>query len=157
MTFLSSASTKILESIFPTKTFFPIKIQDQRDVYRSFSLKTTSWSAGKERMFLIQHLYFVDAFTQMNNSPARLYGYLSLIIVSIAFFNFSGVSITKYMGATTRKVQWKKKQNLIKLKQFSFRCWIPCVRSSYGLPQSCCLSVTTGGICPPSKMNFGSS
>ena len=107
MTFLCSASTKILESIFPTKTFFPIKIQDQRDVYRSFSLKTTSWSAGKERMFLIQHLYFVDAFTQMNNSPARLYGYLSLIIVSIAFFNFSGVSITKYMGATTRKVREK--------------------------------------------------
>jgi len=46
----------------------------------------------------------LDAFTQMNNRPARLYGYLSLIVVSIAFFNFSGVSITKYMGATTRKV-----------------------------------------------------
>ena len=46
---------------------------------------------------------FLDAFTQMNNSP-ELYGFLSLIIVSIAFFNFSGVSITKYMGATTRKV-----------------------------------------------------
>merc|ERR1712141_758641 len=46
----------------------------------------------------------LDAFTQMNNRPGRLYGYLSLIIVSIAFFNFSGVSITKYMGATTRKV-----------------------------------------------------
>ena len=47
--------------------------------------------------------HFLDAFTQMNNSP-ELYGFLSLIIVSIAFFNFSGVSITKYMGATTRKV-----------------------------------------------------
>ena len=47
----------------------------------------------------------------MNNRPGRLYGYLSLIVVSIAFFNFSGVSITKYMGATTRKV-WRPKLNL---------------------------------------------
>merc|ERR1712203_462803 len=46
----------------------------------------------------------LDAITQMNNRPARMYGYHSLIIISIAFFNFSGVSITKYMGATTRKV-----------------------------------------------------
>merc|ERR1719154_231513 len=45
----------------------------------------------------------LDAFTQMNNEP-RLYGILSLTILSIAFFNFSGVSITKYMNATTRKV-----------------------------------------------------
>jgi len=44
-----------------------------------------------------------DAFAQMNNEP-RLYGILSLTILSIAFFNFSGVSITKYMSATTRKV-----------------------------------------------------
>ena len=49
-------------------------------------------------------MYLLDAFTQMNNRPARMYGYHSLIIISIAFFNFSGVSITKYMGATTRKV-----------------------------------------------------
>eukprot|EP00090_Calanus_glacialis_P024656 TRINITY_DN38318_c0_g1_i1.p4 TRINITY_DN38318_c0_g1~~TRINITY_DN38318_c0_g1_i1.p4 ORF type:complete len:104 (-),score=32.07 TRINITY_DN38318_c0_g1_i1:75-386(-) len=39
----------------------------------------------------------------MYNEP-RLYGILSLTILSIAFFNFSGVSITKYMSATTRKV-----------------------------------------------------
>lgn len=45
----------------------------------------------------------IDAFTQMNNEP-RLYGILSLTCLSIAFFNFSGVSITKYMSATTRKV-----------------------------------------------------
>jgi len=45
----------------------------------------------------------LDAFTQMNNEP-RLYGILSLVILSIAFFNFSGVSITKHMSATTRKV-----------------------------------------------------
>lgn len=45
----------------------------------------------------------LDAFSQMNNEP-RLYGILSLTILSIAFFNFSGVSITKYMSATTRKV-----------------------------------------------------
>jgi len=44
-----------------------------------------------------------DAFAQMNNEP-RLYGILSLTVISIAFFNFSGVSITKYMSATTRKV-----------------------------------------------------
>ena len=53
----------------------------------------------------------------MNNRPARLYGYLSLIVVSIAFFNFSGVSITKYMGATTRKV-FEAKLNLIKIYIF---------------------------------------
>jgi len=45
----------------------------------------------------------LDAFAQMNNEP-RLYGILSLVIFSIAFFNFSGVSITKHMSATTRKV-----------------------------------------------------
>ena len=44
-----------------------------------------------------------DAFTQMNNEP-QIYGYMVLVMVSIAFFNFSGVSITKYMSATTRKV-----------------------------------------------------
>jgi len=31
-------------------------------------------------------------------------GLLSLIVFSIAFFNFAGVSITKHMSATTRKV-----------------------------------------------------
>lgn len=45
----------------------------------------------------------LDAFTQMNNEP-QIYGYMVLVMVSIAFFNFSGVSITKYMSATTRKV-----------------------------------------------------
>ena len=39
----------------------------------------------------------------MNNEP-QIYGFLSLTMLSIAFFNFSGVSITKYMSATTRKV-----------------------------------------------------
>ena len=39
----------------------------------------------------------------MYNEP-QLYGFLSLTLISIAFFNFSGVSITKYMSATTRKV-----------------------------------------------------
>ena len=68
-------------------------------------------------MFLNPSLYLLDAFAQMNNRPGRLYGYLSLIIVSIAFFNFSGVSITKYMGATTRKVRGKT-PNLLKRKQF---------------------------------------
>jgi len=45
----------------------------------------------------------IDAFTQMKNEP-QIIGYLSLTMLSIAFFNFSGVSITKYMSATTRKV-----------------------------------------------------
>ena len=49
------------------------------------------------------NLFFLDAFTQMKNEP-QLFGFLSLIIISIAFFNFAGVSITKYMSATTRKV-----------------------------------------------------
>ena len=48
-------------------------------------------------------LIISDAFTQMYNEP-QLYGFLSLTLISIAFFNFSGVSITKYMSATTRKV-----------------------------------------------------
>ena len=39
----------------------------------------------------------------MKNEP-QIIGYLSLTMLSIAFFNFSGVSITKYMSATTRKV-----------------------------------------------------
>ena len=73
--------------------------------------------AGEERIFVTHNLYLLDAFTQMNNRPARLYGYLSLIIVSIAFFNFSGVSITKYMGATTRKVL-EPELNLIKIDIF---------------------------------------
>ena len=71
MTFLSSASTKILESIFPTKTFFPIKIQDQRDIYRSFSLKTTSWSAEKEKMFLIPTLVFSRCFYTNEQQPSE--------------------------------------------------------------------------------------
>merc|ERR1712181_163667 len=45
----------------------------------------------------------LDAFTQMSNS-GTLCGLLSLIVFSIAFFNFAGVSITKHMSATTRKV-----------------------------------------------------
>jgi len=45
----------------------------------------------------------LDAFTQMGNSP-QLIGLLSLVVISIAFFNFAGVSITKHMSATTRKV-----------------------------------------------------
>ena len=40
----------------------------------------------------------------MSNS-GTLCGLLSLIVFSIAFFNFAGVSITKHMSATTRKVK----------------------------------------------------
>ena len=41
----------------------------------------------------------------MSNS-GTLCGLLSLIVFSIAFFNFAGVSITKHMSATTRKVRF---------------------------------------------------
>lgn len=45
----------------------------------------------------------LDAFAMMSHS-GLLVGLLSLIVFSIAFFNFAGVSITKHMSATTRKV-----------------------------------------------------
>jgi len=44
-----------------------------------------------------------DAFTQMSNS-GTLCCLLSLIVFSVAFFNFAGVSITKHMSATTKEV-----------------------------------------------------
>lgn len=46
----------------------------------------------------------LDAFAMMSHS-GLLVGLLSLIVFSIAFFNFAGVSITKHMSATTRKVR----------------------------------------------------
>lgn len=45
----------------------------------------------------------LDAFYEMSQS-GELVGALSLTVVSIAFFNFSGISVTKYMSATTRMV-----------------------------------------------------
>ncbi|XP_012273941.1 solute carrier family 35 member F6 [Orussus abietinus] len=45
----------------------------------------------------------VDAFVQIGKS-GRLFTALIGIVVSIAFFNFSGISITKEMSATTRMV-----------------------------------------------------
>ena len=39
----------------------------------------------------------------MNNAP-ELYGYFCLGILSIGIFNFAGISITKQMSATTRKI-----------------------------------------------------
>ena len=53
---------------------------------------------------LFYFTFVSDAFTQMSNS-GTLCGLLSLIVFSIAFFNFAGVSITKHMSATTRKVK----------------------------------------------------
>lgn len=44
-----------------------------------------------------------DAFTQIANSPA-VAGFLSLNILSIAFFNAFGVAITKHVNAATRMV-----------------------------------------------------
>jgi len=45
----------------------------------------------------------IDGLIQIVNSPP-LMGALSLTILSIAFFNFAGVSITKELGAVNRKV-----------------------------------------------------
>ncbi|VDN01720.1 unnamed protein product [Thelazia callipaeda] len=45
----------------------------------------------------------LDAFQEMRDS-GELVAALSLTLISIAFFNFSGVSVTKYMDATTRMV-----------------------------------------------------
>jgi len=44
-----------------------------------------------------------DGFIQIYNEP-QILGGLLLMLFSIATFNYAGVSITKYMGATTRKV-----------------------------------------------------
>uniref|UniRef100_A0A6M2DWU6 Putative solute carrier family 35 member f6-like protein n=1 Tax=Xenopsylla cheopis TaxID=163159 RepID=A0A6M2DWU6_XENCH len=44
-----------------------------------------------------------DAFTQIINSPQLLVAVLGMI-VSIAFFNFAGISVTKELSATTRMV-----------------------------------------------------
>ncbi|XP_045620294.1 solute carrier family 35 member F6 [Procambarus clarkii] len=44
-----------------------------------------------------------DAFTQLGNNPA-LIGPILGNIISIAFFNFAGVSVTKELSATTRMV-----------------------------------------------------
>ncbi|XP_022090437.1 solute carrier family 35 member F6-like isoform X2 [Acanthaster planci] len=45
----------------------------------------------------------IDAFLQIKNNTIILVGTLGTII-SIAFFNFSGISVTKQMSATTRMV-----------------------------------------------------
>ena len=58
---------------------------------------------------LFYFTFVSDAFTQMSNS-GTLCGLLSLIVFSIAFFNFAGVSITKHMSATTRKVKIENTQ-----------------------------------------------
>ena len=47
----------------------------------------------------------IDAFVQLGRSGA-LVGYTLGTVFSIAFFNFSGVSITKYMNAATRMVRF---------------------------------------------------
>jgi hypothetical protein len=44
-----------------------------------------------------------DAFVQMSNSPILVAAILGNVL-SISFFNFFGISITKYMSATTRMV-----------------------------------------------------
>jgi len=44
-----------------------------------------------------------DGFVQIFNEP-QILGGLLVMLFSIATFNYAGVSITKYMGATTRKV-----------------------------------------------------
>jgi drug/metabolite transporter (DMT)-like permease len=45
----------------------------------------------------------IDAFTQMVNNPT-IFIWMMVNVISIAFFNFSGVSVTKELNATTRMV-----------------------------------------------------
>ena len=45
----------------------------------------------------------IDGLTQIGNNTLILFA-LILTTISIAFFNFCGVSITKELSATTRKV-----------------------------------------------------
>uniref|UniRef100_A0ABM0M1P0 Solute carrier family 35 member F6-like n=1 Tax=Saccoglossus kowalevskii TaxID=10224 RepID=A0ABM0M1P0_SACKO len=45
----------------------------------------------------------IDAFYQMSNNPQLILAVLGNM-VSIAFFNFAGISVTKEMSATTRMV-----------------------------------------------------
>jgi len=44
-----------------------------------------------------------DGLCQLSNNP-QLAGAFSLTVISIAFFNFAGISVTKEMSATTRMV-----------------------------------------------------
>merc|ERR1719510_46833 len=44
-----------------------------------------------------------DGLVQLSNNP-ELAGAFSLTVISIAFFNFAGISVTKEMSATTRMV-----------------------------------------------------
>ena len=50
----------------------------------------------------VTEIYFLDAFIQMYNKPAELFGYLSLIVVSIAFFNFFGLTVTQNLSGASR-------------------------------------------------------
>lgn len=45
----------------------------------------------------------IDACVQIGNNPLILLGLCGMII-SIAFFNFAGISVTKELSATTRMV-----------------------------------------------------
>merc|ERR1712137_727033 len=45
----------------------------------------------------------LDGFTQMGNNPMIILA-MSGTVISIAFFNFAGISVTKEMSATTRMV-----------------------------------------------------
>ena len=105
----------------------------------------------------------------MSNS-GTLCGLLSLIVFSIAFFNFAGVSITKHMSATTRKVkivnstlwlkelmfhQWQRNifdKSTLKMPDSFDRFWTPYEPLSYGCSLFC--STIPSGICSFNRMSI---
>jgi len=56
---------------------------------------------GHEPRFVMEDA--LDAFVQLHNNPLLVVAFTGTI-VSIAFFNFAGISVTKELSATTRMV-----------------------------------------------------
>ena len=59
------------------------------------------WGHSPVRPFVLEDA--VDGLTQLGNNGLLLLSFL-MTAVSIAFFNFSGISVTKELSATTRMV-----------------------------------------------------
>ena len=90
----------------------------------------------------------------MNNEP-QIYGYMVLVMVSIAFFNFSGVSITKYMSATTRKVLDTLRTMVIWICQMLLHQVIMIIIVM--IIRSCSCRPARSGTCPRSRTGSGCS
>ena len=57
------------------------------------------WGHSPEEPYVLEDS--IDGLTQLGNNWQLLFAFCGTI-VSIAFFNFSGISVTKEMSATTR-------------------------------------------------------